>query len=110
MVLISSYIGVIQHDCKMYIRARLHEPGLAANSGQVASRGPPFSSQTLVQLQAFDWKRVDPGWRPDHGWLPTRGSCKGALRGVVSWIIHLAVGVQRLQPNLMFILYEYVNV
>ena len=28
--------------------ARLHEPG-------------------LVQLQAFDWKRVDPGWRPVNG-------------------------------------------
>ena len=34
--------------------------------------GPPFSSQTLVQLQAFDWKRVDLGWRPDPGWQPTR--------------------------------------
>ena len=33
------------------VRALLHEPGLAANPGQVASRGPPFSSQTLVQLQ-----------------------------------------------------------
>ena len=50
MVLISSHIGVIQHDCKTYIR------------------------------------------------------------DVVSLIIHLAVGVQRMQPNLVFILYEYVNV
>ena len=44
-------------------RARLHEPGLAANPGQVAC---------LVQLHAFDWKRVDPAWRPVPGWQPTR--------------------------------------
>ena len=24
------------------------------------------------QLQAFDWRRVDPGWCPDQGWQPTR--------------------------------------
>ena len=35
--------------------ARLHEPVLAANPG------PPFSSQTLVTVQAFDWKKVNPG-------------------------------------------------
>ena len=58
-------------------RVRLHEPGLAANLGQVASPDPPFSSQTLVQLQAFDWKRVYPGWRPDPGWQPTRDHVNG---------------------------------
>ena len=47
------------------------------NPGQVASPGPPFSSQTLVQLQAFDWKRVDLGWRPDPGWQPTRVHVNG---------------------------------
>ena len=36
---------------KYYLRARLREPGLAANPGQVASPGPPFSSQTLVTVQ-----------------------------------------------------------
>ena len=46
-------------------------PGLGANPRQVASPGPAFSSQTLVQLQAFVWKRVDPGLRPDPGWQPT---------------------------------------
>ena len=59
------------------VRARLHEPRLAANPGQVASPGPPFSSQTLVQLQAFDWKRVDPGWRPDSSWQPTQVHVNG---------------------------------
>ena len=44
--------------------------------------GQPFSNQTPMtvyvyrlsdpgasckQLQAFDWRRVDPGWRPDPG-------------------------------------------
>ena len=45
------------HKQFCHLRARLHEPGLAANPGQVASQGPPFSSQMLVQLQAFDWNR-----------------------------------------------------
>ena len=30
--------------------------------------GSTFSSQTLVTVEAFDWKKVDPGWRPDPGW------------------------------------------
>ena len=51
------------------LRARLDKPGLAANPDQVASPSPPFSSQMLVTVQAFDWKRVDPG------------SCKRALSG-----------------------------
>ena len=59
----SSWCEFIPVSCNHPLRARLHEPGLDANPGQ------PFSSQTLVQLQAFDWKRVDPGWRPDPGWL-----------------------------------------
>ena len=49
--------------CQVIVfRARLHEPGLAASPGQVASPGPPFSNQTLVTIQAFDCKKVDPGW------------------------------------------------
>ena len=32
-----------------------------------------------VQLQVFDWKRVDPGWRPDPGWQPTWVHVKRAL-------------------------------
>ena len=41
-------------SCKRPLRTRLHEPGLAANPGQVADPDPLFSSQTLVQLNAFD--------------------------------------------------------
>ena len=65
----SSWSEFIPVSCNHPLRARLHEPGLDANPGQVASPGQPFSSQTLVQLQAFDWERVDPSWRPDPGWL-----------------------------------------
>ena len=54
-------------------RARLHEPGLAANPGQVAC---------LVQLHAFDWKRVDPAWRTCPRLAANPGSCKQALRQV----------------------------
>ena len=66
------------------LRARLHEPRLAANPGQVANPGlgPPFSSQTLVQLHAFDWKKVDPGWRPDPGWQLTRVHVNGPLESL----------------------------
>ena len=66
-------------NTKTSLWARLHEPGLALNPDQVTSPGPPFSSQTLVQLQAFDRKRVDPGWRPDPGLAANPGSCKRAL-------------------------------
>ena len=42
------------------------EHGLAANPGkQVANLGLPFPSQTLVQLQAFDWEK-------GGSWLATR--------------------------------------
>ena len=50
----SSWSEFIPVSCNYPLRARLHEPGLDANPGQVASPGQPFSSQTLVQLQAFD--------------------------------------------------------
>ena len=63
----------------LHLRARLHEPELTTNPGQVASPGPPFSSQTLATVQAFDWKKVDPGWRPDPGWFPTRVHVNGPL-------------------------------
>ena len=41
-----------------------------------------FSSQTLVQLHAFDWKKVDPGWRPDPGWQLTRVHVNGPLESL----------------------------
>ena len=60
-----------------HLSARLHEPRLAANPDQVASAGPPFSGQTLVTVQALDWKKVDPVWRPDLVWQPTRAHVNG---------------------------------
>ena len=33
------------------LRARLHEPGLAANPGQVASPGPPFTVKRLYSYE-----------------------------------------------------------
>ena len=78
-----------QSHYKVVLRGRLHEPRLAANPGQVASPGPPaFSSQTLLTVQAFDWKKVDPGWRPDPDWQPTRGSCKRSLSSIFAQSNH----------------------
>ena len=69
----------------MSVKRPVHSPPLnpilgPVNPGQVARLGPPFSSQTFVQLHAFVCKRVDPCWRPDPGWQPTRVHVNGPLQ------------------------------
>ena len=63
-----------------HILGQLHEPGFSANPGQVASPGPSFSSQTHVIVHSFDWKKMDPGWRPDPGPLSTTEYSAGNFR------------------------------
>ena len=52
------------------LRDRLHEPGLAANQGQVGSPGQSFSSQTPV-TRVNPARRVnlfgDPSWPASAG-------------------------------------------
>ena len=40
---------------------------------------PPDLAGSCKQLQAFDWRRVDPGWHLDLGWQPTWVHVNGLL-------------------------------
>ena len=35
-----------------------------------ANEPPGQTAGSCKHLQAFDWRKVDPGWRPDLGWQP----------------------------------------